>query len=348
MYLSIQAGRAIAAIAVMAFHLSLMVGNERYLGHTLYEAFTARGHIGVEYFFVLSGFIIFVVHEKDIGRPERWLGYLKKRILRLHPQVWIYTSLMCLLLAGGFQAYTHLPANAAQWISTYSLIRLDNFQPPIGPTWTLFHEFGFNLTFSLLILNRWLGIAALAIWTVGALANFQYAPEDQLTAFNTYFSAQNIEFILGIGAYYLFKHGGRGLLRAALMLGIAITAINGWIDWHGIEYPLLLAVYALGFGLIIAGLAAYERDGGRLWLPGAKLLGDASYSIYLTHVMVMESVLKLAAAAKLADHIGGPGVYALAFAAGLGLGLLAFRFIETPLMAWIRRVSEPERSPQCQ
>ena len=68
---SLQAGRALAALAVVAFHLSIMMGEDRYGGVPVFGAATRYGYLGVDYFFVLSGFIIAHVHGRDIGRPER-------------------------------------------------------------------------------------------------------------------------------------------------------------------------------------------------------------------------------------------------------------------------------------
>jgi exopolysaccharide production protein ExoZ len=70
-FLLIQSCRGLAAIAVAAFHLSIDVGDHRYLGHQILRWLTWRMNLGVDFFFVLSGFIILLAHEKDIGQPHR-------------------------------------------------------------------------------------------------------------------------------------------------------------------------------------------------------------------------------------------------------------------------------------
>ncbi len=49
------------------------------------------GHAGVDFFFVLSGFIIMHAHTADIGKPERLYRYLWRRATRIYPIYWIVT-----------------------------------------------------------------------------------------------------------------------------------------------------------------------------------------------------------------------------------------------------------------
>ncbi len=68
---SIQAMRGLAAMSVAAHHTSLIMAESKYGGVSAFEAVTSKGWIGVNFFFVLSGFIIFLAHSKDINRPAR-------------------------------------------------------------------------------------------------------------------------------------------------------------------------------------------------------------------------------------------------------------------------------------
>jgi peptidoglycan/LPS O-acetylase OafA/YrhL len=55
---------------VLAFHLSILLGDKRFLGHQVFQDWTWRMSLGVDFFFVLSGFIILKVHYQDVGRPH--------------------------------------------------------------------------------------------------------------------------------------------------------------------------------------------------------------------------------------------------------------------------------------
>jgi peptidoglycan/LPS O-acetylase OafA/YrhL len=53
------------------------------------------GDAGVEFFFVLSGFIIASAHAGDISRPARLIPYLQRRIIRIYPPYWIIFAIVC-------------------------------------------------------------------------------------------------------------------------------------------------------------------------------------------------------------------------------------------------------------
>ena len=92
MYMSLQAGRAIAAILVVLYHLGGMIAVEKYFGQPIFGIPFSFGDAGVEFFFVLSGFIILTAHRKDISKPYRVISYLKKRIARIYTTYWIISK----------------------------------------------------------------------------------------------------------------------------------------------------------------------------------------------------------------------------------------------------------------
>lgn len=72
---TLQIGRALSAIAVVLFHAELTLALDKYLGRSLYPIFRG-GDSGVEYFFVLSGFVIVQAHAGDFGRDRVVLPFL--------------------------------------------------------------------------------------------------------------------------------------------------------------------------------------------------------------------------------------------------------------------------------
>lgn len=338
---TLQAGRGLAALAVAAFHLSVIMGLPRYGGEAVFAAVTGGGFLGVDFFFVLSGFIILMAHRGDIGRPERWRAYALKRFVRVYPIYWLYTGAVLAAVALGL-GVVQVPTGWRDWISTFSLVRASDGPTPISVAWSLFHEVAFYAAFGVLILSRRWGLALMALWVAAILAVWTWPdPERDRSVIATLFGTCNLHFLTGAGAFLLHgrlsRRQGLALAGAGLVgIGLLILAGDGAI--HG---PARLA-WGLAFAAALAGAAAAERHGLRLPLGPLAFLGDASYTLYLLHTLVMGAVLK--ALSKLgAGALGPQAVYLLAFAGTTALCCAAFVLIERPLLGRLRRLAAPPR-----
>src|SRR3984885_1419086 len=80
----VEAGRGVAALLVVLYHAALHVEGD-VPGSAVLWGLPHFGHAGVDFFFVLSGFIISFVHRKDVGRPDRLGHYLERRFTRVFP-----------------------------------------------------------------------------------------------------------------------------------------------------------------------------------------------------------------------------------------------------------------------
>lgn len=333
---TLQGGRAIAAMSVAAFHLSLMMAAQRYGGMHVFEAITRYGKHGVDFFFVLSGFIILLAHARDIGHPRAWGRYLARRFVRVYPVYWLYTLafVIVLMVAGGTDA--GMPGNPADWLTSLSLVRFTDGYPPLGQAWTLFHEVAFYAVFSILILNRLLGLLALAAFVAASLLFHPGPHEAARTAWHVYTSGYNLYFVFGMIAYLLYRKGGTGRTETVGGLALAALAI---LAWRQDLSPLTLAA---GLACMLAGLAKLERSGW-LTVPGwLVFVGNASYSIYLTHINVEGLLLKLTGRLHLRGLLGAELSYLLVLAGTVGTGCLAYVLVERPLLAVLskRRVGE--------
>jgi peptidoglycan/LPS O-acetylase OafA/YrhL len=331
---TLQAGRALAAISVAAFHLSLNMGAARYGGAPVFRELTQYGKHGVDFFFVLSGFIILFAHARDINQPSGWGSYLYKRFVRVYPIYWLYTLVfvLALLAFGGTDA--SMPDNAKDWLTSLSLVRFTPVAPPLGQGWTLFHEVAFYAVFSILILNRKFGLAALAAFMAVALVFHPAVDPGELprTAFNVYTSDYNLYFLCGMGAYWLYKKGGNGLAQAVGGAAIAVAALG----LAGLPPFLSRIMLAAGLALMLAGLATLERT-GKLGIHGwLAFAGDASYSIFLTHINLEGALLKIAVKLHLNALLGPQLVFFIVLAGTVALGCLAYVLIERPMMRRLR------------
>lgn len=327
---SIQAARGIAALAVVAYHLSITLAEPRYLNDAVFSRFTHRGNLGVDFFFVLSGFIIMHAHGGDVGKGlDRWKHYIRARFTRMFPIYWLYTAGICALLIVGLGTSAKAPVGLIQWLSTFSLVRLENFGTPIAPAWTLFHEVAFYAVFSVLIINRRAGLFLFSLWVALILGHFQYAPAANRTPFSTYFSAYNLDFLLGMLAQFVVRKRFK-LSPIACLLGVALFGLLYATESGGLFVPL---GYASSFALIIVGLASAETVRGGYSLPLGALVGNASYTIYLTH-QAFEGVF-----AKVLSHVSIPHavIFITVFLLSVAAGVLSYLLVEKPLMGFLKQ-----------
>ena len=126
------------------------------------------GHAGVDFFFVLSGFIITFVHRTDIGKPKRLGHYLERRFTRVFPFYWLVLifSLLAtwLLHRAQFPAVREILANLLLLPQTEDKI--------VGGAWTLVYEIMFYFVFAIAICNRRIGAAVLCVWAALVAAGF--------------------------------------------------------------------------------------------------------------------------------------------------------------------------------
>src|SRR5574343_121942 len=74
-------------MAVLLHHLSRLVLAKDHFD--FFDSALHFGYLGVDFFFVLSGFIIYHIHAKDIGQPQKITPYLLKRFIRLYSIFWV-------------------------------------------------------------------------------------------------------------------------------------------------------------------------------------------------------------------------------------------------------------------
>jgi len=335
----LQAGRALAAAGVAAFHLSVTMGVDRYGGVPVFADFTRQGFRGVDFFFVLSGFIIFFAHFKDLGHPAAWKEYAFRRFVRVYPIYWFYTAGIVVLLLLGFGTEAKNPEGLGDWLTSWSLVRFTDAGPPIPPAWTLFHEVAFYAMFSLLILNVRVGIAALVIWACVCAAFWQFPGAPERTPFNVYTAGYNLFFLFGMGAFWLYRRGGRGFFEFAAGVVITIAAAIT-LD---LPYKLSYLALVLGFALLVAGATKMEL-GGYIKVPNfLNYIGNASYSIYLSHLAIQGLLLKISMATGLYRAVGAHATYVFVLAMTIALGCLAYALIERPMISWLQKRHKERR-----
>lgn len=333
----LQAGRALAALAVTAFHLSLMMGEPRYGGDAVLWDWAQYGRLGVDFFFVLSGFVILHAHQRDIGQPSALTRYVWRRLVRVYPVYWIYSGVFAALVWAGLGRNSSLPNSVLDWVGAWSLVRLSPAEPPLYVAWSLFHEIAFYALFALLVLNRGLGLCVIVSWGLLCLWLGGHPGEDPGSIRLTYLSAVNLDFLLGMAACQL----ARRLRQWGMLLAVGLLLV-GSIPWL---WPLQSsAAYLLassGMAAVLCALAILEREWGCRF-PGWWLrIGNASYSLYLLHLPIGGLLLKVLSLLPLPLWIGPVSLAAGVLAATTALSMLAYQTVEAPLVSRLRSSWRP-------
>ncbi|PHR61709.1 MAG: hypothetical protein COA43_02985 [Robiginitomaculum sp.] len=281
---NIQALRGIAALLVVISHLYII--EQKYSPDTLLNSFASFGMVGVDLFFVISGFIMIHV---AIG-CKRGLGasteFLFARITRIYPLYWLISLPLFVLYLWRPDMVFSSVSTAPNFLKSF-LLYPDTRIPLLGVGWTLIHEMGFYIVFAfaLVFKRKWL-VPFMLIW-FGALIIGQQLGYDKLGPVRAIlFSPLSFEFIGGAvaGIFYHKYQGGfarTSLILAAILWILPIILLS--LSVQGMtEVPYDRALYfTLPCALTVYGLASIKSK-----LPlYSQTLGDWSYALYLTHVL---------------------------------------------------------------
>jgi peptidoglycan/LPS O-acetylase OafA/YrhL len=348
--LTIQAGRAIAALLVVGFHTSISIfALRKYFSDQPFRRLFDFGHAGVDFFFVLSGFIIVYVHASDMGRSGSLRPYLWKRFTRIYPIYWLIlgVTLPAYVINRTFGSGHEL--EPLTLVSSFLLVHVPNHGGILVVSWTLFHEVLFYAVFALVILLPRLGLALLIGWTACCSWDLIHATDIAIkTRSDFYFSPFNLLFVMGLSCAWILRRNRIPAPSGFVLVGITLFFATGLEEdyYQTLSEGTRLILY--GFGSAISILGAVELDRSkrlRVW-RWIVFLGEASYSIYLAHFMILSLLAKLFVRLG-ANHSLPNGLSFLAIAGiTVAISCIIHLSVERPLLRILRRqvTSPPERA----
>lgn len=349
MFSSLQFGRAIAAILVTLGHAGAVLALDKYFGIPALGVPFAFGHAGVEFFFVLSGFIITWSHWHDLGNPGKIKSYLFKRFARIYPIYW-------LIFISVFVVAQFVPSAAASITKdTMLLVRGLTLMPleakVVGGTgapvlvvaWTLQYEIFFYASFCIALFNKTTGKLMcgvfLLVYVTSSLLNVDFS-----FPFSFIFSHWLLLFLIGSGLAAFARSGAR-ISHPSFMAsfsGLAFLAI-GACESAGLAFDRYVP-QQLSYGIcssgILLGLVGAEQAGlvygnGKLM----QLLGAASYSLYLTHFVIVSAFAKFAIQLGLRGPIQGVLALVVIFLVCVSASVVVHLFVEKPMAMRLRRMA---------
>ncbi|WP_188079950.1 acyltransferase [Neorhizobium sp. P12A] len=292
-FYGIDVVRGFATCMVALAHVAYRTGEPQLGGHKAFWGTLDGLFICVDFFFVLSGFLIAWVHFKDFGNPARVPNYFKRRFSRIFPVYWI---VLTLFIIGQFIQ----PSTAHPHEFTPKLILTSYFLlPNSGPTlmevaWTLYYEIVGYLAFALLLCFGRIGGAILAAWAAWIIIANIIAQPTEFPA-NFYLNAFHLEFLMGIGGAVLLRKGSIPFPRVMATVGTIVFVsmiyfrVDALTDSSNLAMRLIVGTSA---SMVILGLIQAERTGKLSIPPSLQTFGAASYSIYLTHTIIQAPTIK--------------------------------------------------------
>jgi len=335
----IQLLRAGAALLVVLCHGSgelLKTPNAAAL--SILELMTQKGLFGVDIFFVVSGFIMYSISNRRLEEVGYAGQFLADRIIRIAPLYYVVITLMiCVtILAPGLKH--HNPLNIEYILSSYCFVPTINPitkapEPIIGIGWTLNYEMFFYsiFAFSILVFRRRAFYAIIAI-LIGSYIIGRVFPVNEIV-FQSWTHSIILEFMFGILIARLYTSSWRlpGLIAALLVAGGAIAWMSLGPSTEGFAYRGF--IWGVPAALIVGGLVLSSRDRTREKGPvfaGLIVVGDASYSLYLTHLFVMRIFVVIFSHTRLTG-IAYTCLYLIVFTLGaICVAVLSYRYFELP------------------
>jgi peptidoglycan/LPS O-acetylase OafA/YrhL len=308
-------------------------------------------HYAVGSFYIISGFLMTAILHERYGFAPKGLGkYFANRALRIYPTYLIIVGLTLLIvilypwLPWQVSRYIFLPESLPEWSRNLLIFGMTATEGGrlIPQAWSLDVELWFYLLMALVLSRRqesaviWLELSL--IWTITAI----WIGLDFDTRQRTFF-AGSLPFSLGANIWFIKDKLSPVPLTAFICLSLLFIANLiychlTWIDpWMEGQYiSILISAFTLIALVKTEPIKSYEKID--------KLLGDLSYPMYVSHLLVGCAVI-LAFFPGTPRH-RGPDFFIIAFGYTLLFSYILHRYIERPvetLRARIKRAKVPRK-----
>jgi exopolysaccharide production protein ExoZ len=344
---SLQMLRAIAVMLIIFIHLTNFILIPRFAAYSAFWSFFALSKwpaIGVDLFFVISGFIMTVVTPQYI-LSGNWQQFLLKRAIRIIP---LYYLVSLYIFITGLR-HGYIADNTIILKSVLFLPLFDKkiFVVPLVPVgWSLSYEIYFYLLITVfLIFKKDVYKNLLCVIGVLAAIGVVFDPPQPLLKFLT--SPLLLEFAYGIivGLLYrnkafLGQHRGEKVAFGLTLIGailMLVTLFSGTASYdfslqenvenNNTAAILRAVVWGLPCAFFLFGIVLMEES-GCLFVPAFMVrLGDASYSAYLTHILFYQLYSKV----FVRTHLSANVFVLSGMLVCLICTLIFYRIVEKPL-----------------
>ncbi len=268
----------------MAYHFAYGYGQSTPLPSPLVQAILMHGYLGVQLFFIISGFVILW---SAAGRTPA--AFVRARLLRLYPEYWIAVVVSTLVFSAIVPGHFR-PLPTSEILRNFTMVpQYLGARFVDGVYWTLGVEIKFYVVAWLLILSRQL--QHIERWLIGWIV------ATGLASIVEFGGAVRALLIFPYGAlfaagglfYLCFDTGWTKRRLATLGLGLAVAAYTGVADMKEFVAPdditprsELITVAIFGGMFAIVGLLTWRRPLAQA-TRAFTMLGALTYPLYLLH-----------------------------------------------------------------
>lgn len=340
-YHGLDGMRGLAAVSVVIYHFNQPD-----------PAVFAHGYLAVDFFFILSGFVIAYAYSDRLAENLSFGRFMLLRLVRLYPLVAAGIALgagrlISALAIGDPEA---LPPSALGVSFVFNALMLPtpvavrSLFPVNNPMWSLFFEVVLNAVFAL-FLFRWrtYGLVVLTVILAAALAYGCYLAD----TINIGWSRDDLPWgfvragfgiTLGLVIHRLLRGCTRKASMAPLALSLLLVLALALPHFPTTDWMVDLAILFILAPAAVASGAVYEVPAALRRAYGT--LGDLSYPLYCIHFPLISPMRYIGR--KL--HLGLPVVFVIYLSLVIVLSLLLIKYWDTPVRNRLNRMIRSRNS----
>lgn len=321
--------RGIGALWVVLYHIQFGIG----------LPFAEVGYLGVDLFFILSGFVLSHAHFSIRWCRATYFEFLQARFARIFPLHWTCLLLTVLIIQFFPEIRASMP-NKFRWDDLLSSILLvqnwgfGRVVPWNVPSWSLSTEWLMSIAFPLFLsIGRRIPAGLAAFLCAGCLLvfalflNLTNNPVPDVTL-RAGVIRTVCEFAAGCLLYRFYESGGQvnRLVKAVAILAFLFgVLLPSWSVVTIFSIPVLILLAAQPAGLIFNAVS----------IKTFQFLGEVSFSIYLTHWILLQVSDRIEAASQISGllRVVWSGCFLVMI---IGLSTLSYFGVEKPARAWLR------------
>lgn len=349
--------RGVAAILVVIFHVF-----ETFNGGSRFNQIINHGYLAVDFFFLLSGFVVAYAYDDRWSKMTTW-DFYKRRLIRLQPMVIMGSVIGALLFY--FQACGMFPliSETPLWkmllvmVVGFTLIPLtpamdirgwNEMHPLDGPGWSLFFEYLANVLYALIFRRFSIKLLSIFVFLFACLLVHYLVTGSQGDVIGGW-SIDKIQLRIGFtrmlfpffAGMLLSRYGKLIRIKGAfwvcsllLIIIFAVPRIGGsehlWINGLYEAFCIIILfplIVAIGAGGSLEGKHSTQTN---------KFLGDISYPLYITHYPLIYTYVAWVENNKVPMKNGLP-VGALLVAVSITIAYACLKFYDEPVRNWLTK-----------